>query len=339
MSERRGKVISRRVVRRRTGSGPSWAGGPAVEVLPVGAPRPDWHRVRLSGIGGSDALAALNLSPWSTPYTLWLDKTGRRPPTPASGRMVWGNMLEPLVAWWFTKITGLKIGVTGTWRHPVPLFDDGHGFARYALCNPDRYVIGEHAGVEIKTVSDRSPDVALWKDGVPDYPEAQAQWNMGVTGALRWYVAAAIDGCEAPIIHCTERNDDLIGDLRESNSQFIRDHVYPDKAPPADATPATTKALAAAALARVTGAEVRAVDLGEHGRKLVARRRELKATEKTTKDDLRAVENEIKAALIERDADAVLLDGDKWLRYKRGTRAGYTVPAGEYTELREVKAK
>jgi putative phage-type endonuclease len=316
-------------------SRPSWADGPAVEVLPAGAPRPDWHRVRLTGIGGSDALAALGLSPWSTPYTLWLDKTGRRPPRKASGRLAWGHRLEPVVADWGAEVLGVRFGRTGTWQHPVPLFDDGHGFVRYALCNPDRYVIGEDAGAEVKTVSGRSPEVSLWSHMVPDYPQAQAQWCMGVTGALRWYVIAGIDGCDEPTVHEVRRDDELIADMFDAAGQFIRDHVYPDVAPPADASPATSEAQAAAAMARLTDGT--GIDLGEQGRQLIARRRELKATIKAAETELRGVDNELRAPLVEQGIEYGLVGDGRCVRAAKRQRSGYTVEPTEYHELREMK--
>lgn len=38
--------------------------------------REDWLRDRLSGIGGSEAAAALGESPFKTVWELWLEKTG-----------------------------------------------------------------------------------------------------------------------------------------------------------------------------------------------------------------------------------------------------------------------
>jgi putative phage-type endonuclease len=322
-------------------SPPSWAAGPATEVLPYGAPRDAWHATRLSGIGGSDALAALNLSPFGTPYTLWLDKSGRRPPKPAVGRMAWGNRMEPVAADWFAELHDKRLGMTGTWRHPVPLFDkirpDGSRAVWWALCNPDRYVIDEDAGVETKTVSSNAPDAKLWAQGiVPDYPQAQAQWCMGVTGAAGWWVVAMVDGCDEPVVEYVPRDEELIFDLREAAAELIRDHLYPDVAPPADARPATTEAQAAAALARKKD-EVE-VEIGDDGHKLLVRRREIKARMSADERELREVQNELRARLVDVGAEYGLYGGRRVVRLKKCERRAYSVAAGKYVEMREVKA-
>jgi putative phage-type endonuclease len=45
-----------------------WHKVPAME-------REEWLQWRRKGIGGSDAAAILGISPWSTPYKVWLEKT------------------------------------------------------------------------------------------------------------------------------------------------------------------------------------------------------------------------------------------------------------------------
>ena len=223
----------------------------------------------------------------------------------------------------------------------MPLFDayraDGTRATWWALCNPDRYVIGEDAGVETKTVSSNAPDAKLWARGiVPDYPQAQAQWCMGVTGAAGWWVVAMVDGCDEPVVEYVPRDDELIFDLREAAAELIRDHLYPDVPPPADATPATTEAQAAAALARATdGVDVQ---LGDDGHKLLVRRREIKARMSADKVELREVENELRARLVDVGAEYGLYGGRRVLRLKKCDRKGYTVKPAVYTEMREVKA-
>ena len=47
-----------------------------------------WRKFRALGVGGSDMSTILGLNPYSTPYELWLEKTGRQQPEDisASGR-------------------------------------------------------------------------------------------------------------------------------------------------------------------------------------------------------------------------------------------------------------
>lgn len=73
--------------------------------------RPEWLEYRRKGLGGSDAAAVLNLSPFRTARDLYFDKLGI---VTADDQANWvalevGNLLEPLVARIFGKKTGLKI--------------------------------------------------------------------------------------------------------------------------------------------------------------------------------------------------------------------------------------
>ena len=54
----------------------------------------DWLQVRRSGIGGSDAAAALGLSPWKSALELWQEKvSGQRQPTQENEAMIWGRLM------------------------------------------------------------------------------------------------------------------------------------------------------------------------------------------------------------------------------------------------------
>lgn len=319
-------------------------------VLPAGAHRTDWHRVRATGIGSSDALAVLGLSDWTTPYELWLDKTGQLPPTPSKGRLKWGQMLEPVVADWFTEETGLRVTSTGTWRRRVPLVHDDELGQFWAICNPDR-LCEDGAGLEIKTVSPHSKDARLWKDMVPDYPEAQAQWHMAVTGLSAWWIAALMDGADAPNIHCVHRDPEVQGALLEGAADFGLHNVLARVAPPVDPRPSTEKAINRAAV--VAGA-VGEVELGHILDQLLARRAKLKAEQSAVKTELTGVENEIKALLARPQAPAPepdvegpkrpaayewgMVNGVRRVRFRQIHRSAYTVKEGDYMELREVAA-
>lgn len=115
-------------------------------ILRADAPREEWLAVRNTGIGGSDAGVILGLNKWKSPITLWAEKTGRAEPEDLSGNeaVYWGTKQEPLVAERFYEETGKKVKRRGTLRsRPYP----------WMLANVDRWVVGEKAGLEIKTTN------------------------------------------------------------------------------------------------------------------------------------------------------------------------------------------
>jgi putative phage-type endonuclease len=78
---------------------------------------------RRTGLGGSDAAAALGLSPWRTPYELWEQKVGVGPPTEQNEMMLWGKLLEETVRQEYARRTGYEVRpVKQLLRHPK------HGF-------------------------------------------------------------------------------------------------------------------------------------------------------------------------------------------------------------------
>lgn len=55
-----------------------------------------WHEWRRQGIGGSDVPVILGVSPWNTPYGLWLEKTGRKAAFEGNFATARGQELEPV---------------------------------------------------------------------------------------------------------------------------------------------------------------------------------------------------------------------------------------------------
>jgi putative phage-type endonuclease len=87
----------------------------------------EFDEERRTGIGGSDAAAALGLSPWRTQYDLWLEKTGalasRDEP---SEPMVWGTLLEPVIRAEYERRTGRTVQMLPMLRHPTHEFMIAH---------------------------------------------------------------------------------------------------------------------------------------------------------------------------------------------------------------------
>ncbi|WP_424953084.1 YqaJ viral recombinase family protein, partial [Comamonas aquatica] len=159
--------------------------------------RDDWLEVRRTGIGSSDAAAAVGLNPYQSQLELWMLKTGKGDLLPAidplddTSPMFWGTLLEPIVAAHYTKRTGNKVRrVNAVLQHPE------HA---WMLANVDREVVG--AGdvqiLECKTAGIHS--ARLWRDGVPEYVQLQVMHQLAVTGHRAADVAVLIGGQELQI--------------------------------------------------------------------------------------------------------------------------------------------
>ncbi|ALJ71651.1 YqaJ viral recombinase family nuclease [Burkholderia pseudomallei] len=201
--------------------------------------RDDWLAVRRTGIGGSDAAAAVGLNPYMSPLELWLDKTGRadglpRPdPEDTTSPTYWGTLLEPIVAAVYTKQTGNKVRrVNAVLRHPsVP----------FMLANLDREVVGARDVqiLECKTAGEFG--ARLWRNGVPEYVELQVQHQLAVTGKTAAHVAVLLCG-QALEVFRIERDEGLIARLVELEERFWR-FVETDTPPPADGSESADRAL------------------------------------------------------------------------------------------------
>jgi putative phage-type endonuclease len=238
-----------------------------VVVLPASAGREAWLKVRTLGLGGSDVAAACGLSPWTTPYQLWLEKTGRAErerDIAAVQRMRWGQLLEPLVlAEWDN-------------RHPEYILTGGDGiyadpdlswrlaFVDGLAWTPDRELA---AVVEAKTGSHHG--AAGWADdAVPVHYVTQVQWYLSILDAPRAYVPALLD-TSTYVERVIERDNDLIASLIEQAGEFWR-HVERDEPPPVDATDGTRRMLA-----RVRAIEGETIELDPSWDKHITHREDL----------------------------------------------------------------
>ena len=175
--------------------------------------REEWLQIRSTGIGSSDAAAAIGLSSYKCSLSLWLEKTGRQLPEDLSEKeaVVWGTVMEPVLAKMYAERTGRKVRrVNAVLQHPE------HPFM---LANLDREVITESGtGVlEIKTAGFYSAQ--LWDDGVPVAYQCQVLHQLAVTGHAWADVAVLIAGQEFRIYRI-ERDDDKITDLIQREAQF-----------------------------------------------------------------------------------------------------------------------
>ena len=193
--------------------------------------RDAWLKARNQGIGGSDASIILGMNPWKSPFALWMEKTGQAEPEDLSDneRVYWGNVLEDIVAKEFTLRTGKKVRRCGLMQ------DEEHP---WLLASVDRLVVGEEAGLEIKTAGSGKE----WKDdNLPDAYYLQCQHYIMVTGYPKWYIAVLIGGSRF-VWKEIPRNDDDIDALMKAEKEFWR-KVETNEMPSVDGTESCTRAL------------------------------------------------------------------------------------------------
>ena len=197
--------------------------------------RDEWLAIRAKGIGSSDAAAAIGLSSYKCALSLWLEKTGRQTSEDLSNKeaVVWGTVLEPVVAKMYAERTGRKVRrVNAVLQHPDYPF---------MLANLDREVVTDNGtGVlEIKTAGFYS--MQLWEDGVPVAYQCQVLHQLAVTGHA-WADVAVLLGGQEFRIYRIERDDDKIADLIRREAQFWS-CVTEDKQPDPDGSEDAARAL------------------------------------------------------------------------------------------------
>jgi len=199
--------------------------------------RKDWLQVRKSGIGSSDAAAAVGLNPYKSPLELWMEKTGRTAANEEHAGLddprYWGTLLEPYVAIAYQHQTNRRVRkVNAVLQHPTFPF---------MLANIDREVVGdpEVQILECKTAGEFGS--RLWRDGVPEYVHLQVQHQLAVTGKDAADVAVLLCGQRLEIFRIP-RDEDVITRLIVLEARFW-EYVEADTPPPTDGSESSARAL------------------------------------------------------------------------------------------------
>jgi putative phage-type endonuclease len=140
---------------------------------------PEWHQLRMQGIGGSDVGTVLGLNPYESAYTLWHKKKGLIAEQNMDDNIavfIGNSMEEPILRRFAEKHPELEIWTTGTWRSKK------YGWMH---ANPDGIFrhreTGEWGIIEVKT--GRNP----WIDIPPAY-RAQVMWYLTIFGFNKAYI-------------------------------------------------------------------------------------------------------------------------------------------------------
>lgn len=202
---------------------------------------------RRSGIGGSDIGAICGVSQWKSPLDVYRDKvedpapgSDERFPIGETKSLYWGAVHEAAIAEAFTIVTGIKL-----MRYNRQIVDPE---IPYFIANVDRLAycvdgsrpfnaktgeIFTDTGVEIKTCRWKDED---WGDeGTDEVPAQyflQCQWYMSLIPSVRKFYLAVLFGGNDMQIYVINRDEEVIGKIREIGREFWNGHVLAELPPP-----------------------------------------------------------------------------------------------------------
>lgn len=241
----------------------------------------EWKALRHRYIGGSDAAAVVGMNPWVSPLALWAEKTGKLPGFEGNLATEVGTYMEEFVARKFTEVTGKKVR-----KCNLSWFNSDYP---WAIANIDREIIGEDAGLEIKTTSELN--LKKFKNG--EYPAnyyVQIVHYLAVTGKKRWYLAVLIGNKEFRWF-TIERDEEEIKALMDAEREFAA-LVATNTPPAADGSASTKDTLNAL----YPNSNFDAIGIGSFERDL-DKYFALKAQAKELEEQIGTIENRIKAHL------------------------------------------
>lgn len=179
---------------------------------------PDWHAHRATYRNASETPTVLGVSPWVTPYQLWLQRSGRAQPE-VNRAMLHGTQLEPLAREAYEKLTGYVM-------QPLVLVEGDYS------ASLDGITLDGGLILEIKSpFKGRNSD--LWKSAsegvIPEHYRWQIETQLMVSGAELAHLYV-FDGQEGMLVEYRPKKGDwaVIQDGWEGFMQYIAE----DRPPP-----------------------------------------------------------------------------------------------------------
>lgn len=196
----------------------------------------DWLQVRRSGIGGSDAAAALGLSTWKSALEIWQEKvSGQSQPSQENESMIWGRIMEPIITREFIRRTGKNI-------KPMRSMLQATNWP-WMLADLDGLIEDPQRGIgvfEVKTAS--AFKQGEWaEDRCPDAYMLQLAHYMAVTGLSYAVICVLIGGNKLQWI-TVDRDEELITSLVQLEKRFWQ-YVLIQTPPPVDGSVACAELL------------------------------------------------------------------------------------------------
>lgn len=181
--------------------------------------REEWLKWRNLGIGSSDAPIIMKVSPWSTPYKLWTEKTGLSK-TKSLGNWATqrGNDLEPIARAKYEFESGLEF----------PVVNMTHATELFMRASLDGY--NEEAKIILEIKCPNAKDHELAVSGiVPEKYFPQLQHQLMVTGAKEAHYVS-YDGKESLALVVVKPDHGYIASLKAAEMEFwecVTNYVEP----------------------------------------------------------------------------------------------------------------
>ena len=247
-----------------------------------------------AGIGGSSVAKVLGVDPYDTPLDFYskivryMDEEALPEEEVAlvsdNEAALWGNLLENAIATEYARRNSTKV-----MRVTKPRWDKELPFL---VANPDRIVVGQKRGLEIKNRS--AFKLRDYEAGPLEGEVLQCMHYMGVYGFPVWDLAVLVGG-QKLLTFEVARDDELLGMLRAECSRFWNEHVLPRRPPPPTSlgdlesyyrrgkagltVTASTEVLAALDALKAAKEKLKAVETELEGFEFIAKSALLEATE------------------------------------------------------------
>jgi putative phage-type endonuclease len=199
---------------------------------------PEWHRLREGRMTGSRIAAALGLSPWTSPFTLFYQMLGEVPESIETPVMEWGNRLEGAVIQKYadTHPNVHVVRTPGVWQNKE---------RPYQVSSPDALVAGPgpytrrrvNGLFEAKTSGRADEWGATGSDQIPIWYRCQVTWYMDCLGIESCDLGALINGQDYREYTIYWNEQDAVT-LRKGAMAFL-DQVREGRRPPVDGSDST----------------------------------------------------------------------------------------------------
>jgi putative phage-type endonuclease len=285
---------------------------------------PEQLEARKSGLGGSDAAAALGLSPWKSPLELYLEKRGEVEPVEGNERMRWGSLIEPVIREEYARRTGLEV--------VAPVAMVRHRTLPWAFAHPDGLIRGAPKGLEIKTASREDGWGEEGTDQVPEPYLLQTIHTMGVC-ELQSMDLAVLFGFNRLAIYQIQF-DPQAWEMLAGAEQAFWERVQAGNPPEPDWQAPSTGELLRRLYTGTDGTILSATDSDEGW---LATYREADELANQYLSAKASAKNHLLHTMGE--ASEMKFSDGTVLRRKKTLRKGYVVEASEYVDVRFLKPK